>query len=790
MFKKFELIQNMGVFDDFNWERDFGKADKDNFKKINIIYGQNYSGKTTISRIFRSFETKKIPTKFKNPKFRLLTDTQEIISEADIENSSLDIRVFNEEFIKDNLQFLNDPNGEIKSFAILGDNNIRIEAEIRRLETELGIGLNENTTGLFLKKEQSKEASSAARDLFNNMNMSLEKKLSNKATGEQIGIKYNFEKFGEQNYNIVNIKKDIKHIINPDYTKLQDQEKKEHEQIIKQNKKEIVLEKPAPKISFSYYYNTAKELCLYELKTSSKISKLLHDTALNNWVKQGISLHQNIVECSFCGSKISDERWQIIYNHFDEESKKLEEKITSLVGNIEDEIKLIENSFGIDKNKYYENFHDKIDCLTKKYKEVSHAYIAQLKNIATHLIKKKDKPTEKFSFSFTENYSEEVHNIFFEYNELVKVCNEFGTKLAKNIKNSQQALRLQEVADYCEVINYNEEQTKIKAAEADYKKLQAKADEISSVADEKQTELTKNKLLLKNEGAGAKKINEYLNNYLGHKFLCLEPENLEYSVRFNIIRNGEIAFNLSEGEKSLIAFCYFMAKLNDINTANKKPIIWIDDPISSLDSNHIFYIYSLIKAKIVDMNKYEQLFISTHNLNFFKYLQRLANPKDNKLQYYTIQRLDKTSKINLMPKYMKSSASEFIFLFGEIYKCSKIDFIDDTNCQSFYNFGNNARKFLEILLYYLYPGDKAADRLQRFFEYDKISALLTDRINNEYSHLCGVFERGEMPVDVPEMKKVAKLIIDTMKRKNFDQYNSFLSIIYEDSQHAATKTSK
>ena len=62
-----------------------------------------------------------------------------------------------------------------------------------------------------------------------------------------------------------------------------------------------------------------------------------------------------------------------------------------------------------------------------------------------------------------------------------------------------------------------------------------------------------------------------------------------------------------------------MAKLQDIKTDGEKPyIIWIDDPISSLDSNHIFFIFSLINSELFEDKKlkYKQLFISTHNLDF------------------------------------------------------------------------------------------------------------------------------------------------------------------------------
>ena len=87
-------------------------------------------------------------------------------------------------------------------------------------------------------------------------------------------------------------------------------------------------------------------------------------------------------------------------------------------------------------------------------------------------------------------------------------------------------------------------------------------------------------------------------------------------IKFEIVRNGNKAHHLSEGESSLIAFCYFMAKLEDVDTKGSTPIIWIDDPISSLDSNHIFFVYSLINAEIFTRQEFEQIFISTHNLDF------------------------------------------------------------------------------------------------------------------------------------------------------------------------------
>ncbi|RAY68866.1 hypothetical protein DP199_17460, partial [Enterobacter kobei] len=122
---------------------------------------------------------------------------------------------------------------------------------------------------------------------------------------------------------------------------------------------------------------------------------------------------------------------------------------------------------------------------------------------------------------------------------------------------------------------------------------------------------------------------------------------------------------------------------------------------------------------------------------------------------------------------------EFNYLFHQIYKCSSISSVDDTNYITFYNFANNARKFFEIYLYYKYPDQGMNEStLRLFFGENKIPAILSDRINNEYSHLCGVFERGATPVEVPEMQTAALQIIERLKEDE-DQYTALLNSVGE-----------
>ena len=85
-------------------------------------------------------------------------------------------------------------------------------------------------------------------------------------------------------------------------------------------------------------------------------------------------------------------------------------------------------------------------------------------------------------------------------------------------------------------------------------------------------------------------------------------------------------------------------------------------------------------------------------------------------------------------------------------------------------------------MYYRFPdgiAEKMAKRLQRFFEDEKIYAFFIERMSNEYSHLSGIFERGEAPIDEPEMQAVARKIIAKLQ-KDSGQYEALCKSVGED----------
>jgi wobble nucleotide-excising tRNase len=100
----------------------------------------------------------------------------------------------------------------------------------------------------------------------------------------------------------------------------------------------------------------------------------------------------------------------------------------------------------------------------------------------------------------------------------------------------------------------------------------------------------------------------------------------------------DVAMNsLSEGEKTLISFLYYMEMLKGSNDDGNVPsmgktVVVIDDPISSLSVNYVFDIASTIHHELIKQDeqgraKVRQVIVLTHNLFFLHELLKLSSGK-------------------------------------------------------------------------------------------------------------------------------------------------------------------
>ena len=98
MINKINWIRNFGVFKNFEWDADVLHL----FKKRNLIYGWNYSGKTTLSKLFSNLE-KRQPKYFGNAEYSLEIKSNN--GERSLNHQKLDVfpytvKVFNSCYIK------------------------------------------------------------------------------------------------------------------------------------------------------------------------------------------------------------------------------------------------------------------------------------------------------------------------------------------------------------------------------------------------------------------------------------------------------------------------------------------------------------------------------------------------------------------------------------------------------------------------------------------------------------------------------------------------------------------
>ena len=147
---------------------------------------------------------------------------------------------------------------------------------------------------------------------------------------------------------------------------------------------------------------------------------------------------------------------------------------------------------------------------------------------------------------------------------------------------------------------------------------------------------------------------------------------------YEVVReNGRVAKKLSEGERNFIAFLYFYQLVRGNGKADSKitygslettpegtdtrdKIVVIDDPVSSMDSNAMFLVGSIVREMIsVCYNNTEyrdqeikgdyvkQFFILTHNAFFHRLVTYKEVPHYRSTSFYMIRKADNRSNICL-----------------------------------------------------------------------------------------------------------------------------------------------
>ena len=790
--RKFSAIKSFGSFRDFAWDNSV----KDNggtvclCEDINVIYGRNYSGKTTLSRIVRAMQQKQMPAHYEGAKFTVEFTDRHIVDQTLAQDTPLPIRVFNQDFVCDNLRFLLDTrssDGTISSFAVIGEANNRLEEEIKHLEDELGSNATGHETGLRLKFVMAQKDEGAAKKRYDEVVAELDGAKKRFATDKATGIKYKSNLYGDQNYSAKKLDDDLRIVRNSEYVCVNPKECEQLKSVVAELPKTEVKAFLAPSYRLGELLVRVCELATREVVQGKKIQDLLIDVARENWARAGLKFHDGSEGCTclFCGNKIGKARWEDLNAHFADASEKLNSDIELAITDVCKEMEAHGNEFNPNKSYFYSDFHTRIDVLMNRYKSALALYKASLGKLNEALKQRQCSLCEVIEFVQPEDATKALEEVFSEYENICKENNSYTKNLSEKQVEAKRKLRLARVYEFDKAYQLQAKEQKAEELNNNYANATAVVNDARLAVKAKEDEIAEKRREMNDQTRAVNLINNYL-SWLGDRTFMLKPEvvtNGEVeTVYFKVYRGDVLAYNLSEGECSLIAFCYFLATLRDPDLEPAKPIVWIDDPISSLDSNHVYFVYAMIRNMILAEERCEQLFISTHNLDFLRYLKRMKKWKGREEcphQWLMIECVNGASSIHKMPTYLKNYITEFAYLFKKILQCATATSTDENFAGVLYEFGNAARRFLELYLYFKFPNAKEDQNLEHLNRMksifgDKVRSFMVDRVLNEGSHLSGQLERGMLVCDITEAQQVAREILKGVKEEDGRQYKELL----------------
>jgi wobble nucleotide-excising tRNase len=733
MITKINKIKDFGVFKNFN-----GSALPE-LKTFNLIYGWNYSGKTTLSRVFRCLEKGELHDDYLTATFEMEDATAKHDNTFAIKAN---IRVFNSDFVKDNLKWDTD---NIEPIFLLGAENIELQTALKQKEIELANAEVELAEAKRLKTEKQTRINGA---------------VTNKA--RDIGTLLSIRPFDSRH--LLPIVEKVKTSV-ATYTLSQNDFDKYKAQAISNEQKPPIGELTISIADLATLKTDVETILQRQAASTNKIQKLLDSKPISDWVETGKSLHEKKLDCEFCGNRLPTDLLAKLNEHFSKDYDQLktdiEEKLTTLTAS---KINLT-NPLPTETA-----FYTDLLPVFRTKKPLLEIEITNFNNSIALLIKdlesKRDKPFDKVEITAFTNNKSTLETSLTNFNGVIKTNDQRTEGFTTEKNEAIEKLKEHFAAKFEKTETYSAIQTQLTNEQTS---IDGKG--VTIVGQKEAINLIKSQLDETVKGAGV--VNDYLKIFFGKDDIKITPT---ADKKFQLLRGTDVAKNLSEGEKTAIAFAYFTAKLEEQNNKIADTIIYIDDPISSLDSNHLFNIYSFIKNTFYEFKidpatnkgahtaKCKQLFISTHNFDFhnlvFDWFKGLK--KDTK-DYWIIERHKNSHKdesaIKQNGNLLTSFNSEYAYLFSLLNNFQE----NPTDTYEFlYHLPNVARRFVETFLNFKYLERNKIDESIDKFITNPIECERARKFMHYYSHNLTT-DKAMKFADLAECKAVVDIIISSVQ---------------------------
>lgn len=396
-------------------------------------------------------------------------------------------------------------------------------------------------------------------------------------------------------------------------------------------------------------------------KADVDIANLIQKININDWVNQGRDYIQDNT-CPFCQQQtITKDFKKQLESFFDETYlndikllKELKQEYNSLTQNLINQLNTIEanqknfseTKLNIDTFSAYlktliSHITTNNELLNSKVKEPSRSIelisLKEQSDLLINLITKANSEINKHN-GIVANYTA-------ERNRLVTAIWKFIAEEYKLdiIKFNTNKLGLEKGITALQ-LQINTKLSEYKALDAEIKSLSKNVTSIQPAINE---------------------INRILKSY---GFLNFEIVPAAEDGFYQIQReDGTIAeATLSEGEITFITFLYYLQLVKggiSEDVVNEERVIVIDDPISSLDSNVLFVVSTLIKELIknikAEVGNVKQVILLTHNVYFHKEVSFIDGRTKfcNKTNFWILRKNNKTTSLQnyLMENPIQSS---------------------------------------------------------------------------------------------------------------------------------------
>lgn len=652
MLTHLQKIKKVGCYDEYKFDAKISKP----FNSINIMYGNNGSGKTTLSNIF--FLASK-HCKGKDYLLKeLIDDDSELeialevgkITHKNILEKNLDLYVFNSKFIADHVY-----NGTIANIDSFSSDIKLTSPEILMIDESLDrvgkrLSKFENWKSLMEFKLES---------IFKVFNDEFQKKVS----GFRLtGVKPALHTVGVGDPTILRTELDL---LYKDYSN----KSKEGNTIDKYNQLKLKLESVF-NLGLDTNQLTTALTRKISLEAKSKIAQRINNLEtyverkgqqasvgdLNDWFRKGgrlLFFSKGLDNhCPLCDSDITVNIDAII-NDF---GSYFSTSILGLFEILDSSISALEffskgnlqkkNVIAIDDFIATARVTHGIQVQSFYYPEENNDLLLSSLNTLLELIKQK-KQNPELELEISQNDLDLI-------NSYILAIEEFKKKSSESIDQEiaiLQAVSLDSIVKKIKTkisqlvsVELNETSNLIFVSK---KRINADiAQRIEFLQTEAKKIILAQELLRAEEISKLNAESKYINLYLkslgiDHFNVDKVKEKSQDNLVITYAKTGktknQLSHSLSEGEKTALAFAYFISKLRvekieSEGNGFKNCIIVIDDPISSLDDQRLFqtanlidsFLFYNIKAEDGDStstNHYPaQVFILSHNLTFIKYL--------------------------------------------------------------------------------------------------------------------------------------------------------------------------